>query len=1158
MNSNNDIDLNLRNLEDLKLEDYQIEIFKNLKLIGEEIASFYLDGIKIYKSSSFQTKPYLLAHIAREIESGIRDIWASPYRICPHCGKKLSRDQKECECGKYKKLTHREEIAKILNLDPEHLFVKEWHEIAKNFHRFAHRHGPWKKLRDDREINELWEKFERKILVRFIGRFLNLINQVEKFLSFSKPTKEILNTLENVLKNKALANYFFKKLEYIEWLPYLKEKGFFSPEKAPGPEPADKEGFYTIPYWNVLDYLERVSNSKQLKEPGNEIYIDALLEIVKEVTEYHKRTQKLDNYHIWGSFIRILSNLPTNKISMEIIDLIPVWLDSKFDTMLQAMEIMEKLFPRFLTNNSDDIQKAEQIIKYFTEIKVVKRKSPEPKHLPEWFSKKIENAKKDLEKLSSELKRKIQKFYSEEFEEKILLVDIYLLKEFFENHLDIIAEKCSIKLIDIFVKRLKELVPTEYRGTLNSLYDYEEAKYLLERPVELFTYILSKILLIKTEKEPENVRQILESFFKEAHPIFTKIALFVIGQNIDTFKDIFWKVIKNKEDKIFEGAVLFWGDELKKVLENLGPLDKKQKRLLKEEIEIAADKYVEMLEDKDEKEKEKWKVIFKQMIYKALSYDEKFKTLHDTMKQITETDIELHPAIGKTEIKIGWGESPLSVEKILEMDNEELAKYLIQFKTIDFWEGPTVEALAETLRTAVKTNPKKFTENLDPFLKIGYLYVARILEGFQEALKENKPIDYEKIFNFIEMYINQEKFWQDKFKVQSSMPVTHRWVITAFYFFLTEALKNREYPLPERLFEKVEHIIHLMLQNLKIESDKIILDYPQYSINTPLGRIIEVYIKFVLKVLQSSYDKKEFVKNRFIEKYKGLLDHQIIEAYTFFGMYFLNFYFHIDKDFTTEIVKSLKKGEENWGSFMQGYLFIGRIYRDIYNLMKDHYEFALSYNFKSNVYREQLIQHISLAYLISLESLKSPSLFNKLMEKFDSDDINQIIWFFWRQKDYLKEDNEKNKQIKKRILDFWQFVYDKLKEKREEHLSEKEKEILSNIVKLTVFLPELSEPYTDWLKLSTKFIKNAGTFSVFLNDVEKFIKIGDRIETAKIIGELLLNVKPFTYPKDKIKSFIKYLCETDDGEVKKIAKDICEKYIKSEIFFLKEVCEKCN
>ncbi|MCU4137440.1 MAG: hypothetical protein MW689_001011 [Thermodesulfobacteria bacterium] len=226
--------------------------------------------------------------------------------------------------------------------------------------------------------------------------------------------------------------------------------------------------------------------------------------------------------------------------------------------------------------------------------------------------------------------------------------------------------------------------------------------------------------------------------------------------------------------------------------------------------------------------------------------------------------------------------------------------------------------------------------------------------------------------------------------------------------------------------------------------------------------------------------------------------------------------------------------------------------------MKDHYEFALSYNFKSNVYREQLIQHISLAYLISLESLKSPSLFNKLMEKFDSDDINQIIWFFWRQKDYLKEDNEKNKQIKKRILDFWQFVYDKLKEKREEHLSEKEKEILSNIVKLTVFLPELSEPYTDWLKLSTKFIKNAGTFSVFLNDVEKFIKIGDRIETAKIIGELLLNVKPFTYPKDKIKSFIKYLCETDDGEVKKIAKDICEKYIKSEIFFLKEVCEKCN
>ena len=969
-----------------------------------------------------------------------------------------------------------------------------------------------------RLIKPILEHEKAKSLLKFQESVLDNIKHLDIILSKEKPTRQEVQFALNLIKeNPVYERYFFSKLRSLEWFDILKSESFFSPEKAPGPEPAEKEGFYTIPYWNVLDYLERVS--QKVNEPGNEIYIDELLEIIKEVTEYHKQIKRLDNYLIWSSFIRILSNLPTNKISMEIIDLIPVWLDSKFNTMLQVMEIMRKLFPRFLTDNPDDIQKAERIIWHLTEIK-------------------------------------------KEYEKKVLKVDIYLLQEFFKKHLNTIAEKCSIKLVNIFVERIKNIVSTEYEGTLNSLYDYEEKNYLLGKPVELFTYVLSQILLIKTKKEPKNVRQFLKSFFEESHPIFAKISLFVIGQNIETFKDLLWEVFETKGERIFEEATLFWGDELKKVLENLGPLDDNQKELLKEKIEEATRIYVQTLEEKDEKEKEKWKTILKQMIYKALSYDEEFKTLHDAMKQITGLDVELHPAIGKTEIKTGWGKSPLSVEKILEMDNAELAEYLIQFKTIDFWEGPTVEALAETLRTAVKTNPKKFTENLDPFLKIGYLYVARILEGFQEALKENKPIDYEKIFNFIEMYINQEKFWQDKFKVQSLKPITHRWVITAFYFFLTEALKNKEYPLPERLFEKVEYIIHLMLQNLKIELDKVILDYPQYSINTPIGRIIEVYIKFVLKVLGSSYDKKEVIKNNFVETYKKLLENRIIEAYTFFGMYFLNFYFHIDKDFTTKIVESLKPGEETWEAFIQGYLFIGRIHKDIYYLMRTHYEFALDYNFKDNLYREQLIQHISLAYLMGSESLNFLSLFYKLIEKFNPDDINQIIRFFWGQRDYLGENSEENKQIKKRILDFWEFVYNKLKNK-EKYLSEEEKEILSNTVELTVFVPELTEPYINWIKFSARYIKNPVTFSFFLDYLQKFMEIGDKIQTAKNIGEILLKAPVFEYPEDKIKKFIKYLCETEDKEVKNITQHICNNYFEKvqNMNFLeeiKQICQKCG
>jgi len=82
---------------------------------------------------------------------------------------------------------------------------------------------------------------------------------------------------------------------------------------------------------------------------------------------------------------------------------------------------------------------------------------------------------------------------------------------------------------------------------------------------------------------------------------------------------------------------------------------------------------------------------------------------------------------------------------------------------------------------------------------------------------------------------------------------------------------------------------------------------------------------------------------------------------------------------------------------------------------------------------------------------------------------------------------------------------------------------------------------------------------VFLLDIfEKWSKPENKTQiTDKIIAEILSNAPAFRYPEDKIKSLIKYLLETKNREVIEIAKTICEKYIKHEIFYLKEICETC-
>ena len=57
-----------------ELNAEQREIHQNLKNIGEGMAAFYLDGLKILHDPHLQTAASLLGHIAKEIDSGLKHL----------------------------------------------------------------------------------------------------------------------------------------------------------------------------------------------------------------------------------------------------------------------------------------------------------------------------------------------------------------------------------------------------------------------------------------------------------------------------------------------------------------------------------------------------------------------------------------------------------------------------------------------------------------------------------------------------------------------------------------------------------------------------------------------------------------------------------------------------------------------------------------------------------------------------------------------------------------------------------------------------------------------------------------------------------------------------------------------------------------------------
>jgi len=264
-------------------------------------------------------------------------------------------------------------------------------------------------------IAPIVEKRELDKLSQYQDSYFENIVHVDVILNRKGlPTRQEVKLILDLIQEKHYENYFFKKVITLHWFDILKSRGYFKPNPHTQPQETEKNYFF-IPKWNVLPYFEKVA--QQVNIQGNEKYIDELLEIIKEVSEYkNSEGQPIDNYRTRHSFVKILSNLPNNKIPDEIIELIPTWLSSRFDTTLPGVEIIRKLLPKFLTDSQEDINKAEKIIGYITSTKI----------------------------LISREQRKVE-----------LLVDPHFLKEGFEKYSEDIGEKCSEKVIKDLEEKIK-------------------------------------------------------------------------------------------------------------------------------------------------------------------------------------------------------------------------------------------------------------------------------------------------------------------------------------------------------------------------------------------------------------------------------------------------------------------------------------------------------------------------------------------------------------------------------------------------------------------------------------------------------------------------------------------------------------------------------
>lgn len=1036
---------------------------------------------------------------------------------------------------------------------------------------------------------------------------------IEFILKEKKPTKEqVIFVLALIDSEASYERDFYKNLSSGSWFEILKRKEVFKAENNPAPIQV-KDGFQ-IPYWEPIIYLEKLS--VQIKDGQELELIDELIELINNISK-----KPVDNYKTWYLFIKILTNLPNDKIPIDTLRFIPTWLNGRFDSMLQSMELIDKLLPKFFSENptSDDIKKAELILSYLLSIEksefiqqveygteVESYRSRVYMHsLTDSLIEKKMTARivancsdviiTDLADNIKRLRFDFPKGINISIEEK---GDKYTIKTVIDNeNLNIsISEKNNPENIhgtkqllkfenlnenqtkDAFLAILKEY-KIEYEETENnshniaillnavtngSYYTFSDNTISKlndrynhgDKVVEVFALIFRDLLNDKVKQNTNEGIALLKLFALEKKyrlPFFLRVVLYVIGDNWEISKSLFWELIKENDPMSIFSNYYYEKDVYELLNKNQALLNKKETESLQTIIDMGP-------QDKREKRDPKYIDYWQLRWYSALRNISPFKEKYEKLSQSEKLTNEYFENLGVIKTRVG-SVSPFSVEEILQKSNEEIVKFIHDFKPKDHWEEPTIDGLSNSLGKAIENDPQRFSDEIELYRDVYYIYAYHIANGFREAWKNKKIFNWEKVLNFYNEYITSEGFISGKFSLQNDgWGATADWIIGAVGNLLTDGMQSDSNAFDLKLLPISKEILNKLVSYLKPVTDfkQTNMDYPTYSLNSTAGKVLRTLLDYSLRRARNlkPEDKLPKWEADVINLYEDTFNKRIIDGYILTGWYFQQFYF-LDKDWITDKVKEYYKLEdEEWLAFLSGFAFSNPPFnKEIYQLFYPHYERAIKNNIQIKSHHDHgIIRHIVAFYFWGFEDLKTEGLLLMLINNGRPSSIIELVNFVWRQEGYLRTLNRnESKKFEIIIFDLWAYLVNKY----ENTTIEDEQKVLAGLANLLEFVPELNEINTSLVLKSITLSEKYFQTHYLIENLIKLKDKGNLIETAKYIG-LILNLIPFTayFSSTENKHIIELVVFLYGNGQKKVADEICNKLTKQGHEFLIEIHNK--
>jgi hypothetical protein len=1046
------------------------------------------------------------------------------------------------------------------------------------------------------------------------NEYLKNIQIIDLALKASEPSLFLVESVFNlVLKDIGYKDYFFKNVRQAIWIEHFDKEGFFSSEPSQTNSPTID--YSNNSYYPPIFFLSKLSETFLNGE--NLIHIPRVIEIISDVS-----LNGGNNYLTWVYFIRILINIPGEKIPLSILQHISTWINESRSTP-QTMDLTEKLLPKFLndTPSKEDIEKAELVIHHLFKLEkgglkssnenyaeyssylsnvdfywlqnglidsgltksIVKYCSFEPvcqligniksiyRDYPNGIQFQIET---DVESLlfkayvvGSELEL-YQVLSSEEGRDSDDNLFIHKISDFDRLNENEIVDLIKTKLYEQFSIRNPKSDNTgssihyslfddrsnvRFR-TIEEIDNYRRGNdNKLDCYIAILKFLLTDGIEIKTN-EYHNIVVQLAVNPEYNLPLLRRFAIHFFGKFWSLFKDDFFSIIGTDDSYNFFSDYRFENDLRTLLNRNAKKLTTSERNKI-HQIIISGPHETNATK---QNHKDYWKLKW----LSALNELDEFKTEYSILSDKLQLDREHFESHGKIQYRSGFI-SPFSVDELLSMTNREIAEQIAGFQPKKGWNDPETNGFAENLRLAIVVSPSKFTDNLNEFKNIPYLYAYNLYRGFREAWEKDKVFNWSNLFDFTEEYISNTNFGNPQLKLEDdNLGSDHKWIVGSIANLIKEGTRDDSHAFDKRLLAKSKRIIFMLFQHIGNTDDyeSSNMNYPDYTLNSTEGKLLHALVNQALRTARVKTGKNKTVNwSKDIKgKFEIVLKKDIVDGHVLLGMYFRQFMFLDKLWLLAKVSEILQRNDKLKYAFFDGYLFsVPVIDEEILEIIYPFYKERIL----KKVSSENLIRHI-VTYLFWGEGNvnDSGSLTKLFISSCESQEITKMLHTIWSERENISLLKQtENDRIIKRIKLMWRLLLNFYKEPK----IEKDSEVLSALPQLSFIYKNINKESYDKLILSMPFMKGSHNMYLLLEEFERLINARINAHSLEYLGKLLLALPPsnfiFDEEKKRISSLVSLLYEyKSHGEILKIGNEICNRYASSGHFFLNDLYFKHN